>query len=194
MSTERASLDGLETYQRVSQGCIVSRWPVRSMTIWCLEASIARKGRSVGGKRLSPRRHIILLAGLFQIRLQFPIDDLMDKSGIVHDCEMGTLADVHLQTQVGETSPAQRVVARHIGIALCREARNWNFPWRFAHELVVGRHLKFGAHDRQYQLPQFGVTEQLVRRLNIEMANELGEHIIGLRVSRQADAKFRQLQ
>src|SRR5215469_2625933 len=102
MSTERASLDGLETYQRVSHGCIVSRW-----------------------------HHIILLAGLIQIRLHLPIDDLMDERDIVHDCEMGTLADVHLQTRVGETSPAQCVVARHIGIALRREARNWNFPWRF---------------------------------------------------------------
>src|SRR5262249_16180457 len=142
----------------------------------------------------SPRCLAGAAAEKIRTGLQLPINDLMDESDIVHDCEMGTLADVHLQTQVGETSPAQCVVARHIWIALRREARNWNFPWRFAHESIVARHLKFGAHDRQYQLPQFGVTEQLFRRLNIEMANEFGEHIIGLRVSRKADAKFRQLQ
>jgi hypothetical protein len=98
MSTERASLDSLETYQRVSHDCIVSRWPVRSMTIWCLQASVARKGGSAGGKQLSPRRHIILMAGLIQIRLQFPIDDVVHEGSVVHHSEMGTLPDMHLQT------------------------------------------------------------------------------------------------
>jgi hypothetical protein len=91
-------LDGLETYQRVSHGCIVSRRPVRSMTIWCLLASVARKGGTAGGKQLSPRRHIILLAGLIQIRLQFPIDDVVYERHIIHHSEMGTLPDMHLQT------------------------------------------------------------------------------------------------
>ena len=80
------------------------------------------------------------------------------------------------------------------GIAFRREAGDRDLPGRLGHELVIARHLKFRAHDRQHQLPQFRLTEKPVRRMNIEMANELGEYIIGLRVGRQADAEFRQLQ
>ena len=86
------------------------------------------------------------------------------------------------------------MLARYIGIAFSRKTGDRNFPRRFAHELVVGRHLKFGAHDRQHQTPQFGVTEKLLRRLNIEMANKLGEHIVRLCVGGKTDAEFRQLQ
>ena len=39
-----------------------------------------------------------------------------------------------------------------------------------------------------------GLAEELVRRLNIEMADELREHVIRLGMGRQADAEFRELQ
>jgi hypothetical protein len=38
--------------------------------------------------------------------LQLAIDDFVDEGHIVHDREMGALANVDLQTRIGETAPA----------------------------------------------------------------------------------------
>ena len=38
------------------------------------------------------------VAGEVGTVVQLPIDDIVDERDIVHDCEMGTLADVDLQT------------------------------------------------------------------------------------------------
>src|SRR5258708_31294062 len=103
---------------------------------------------------------------------------------------MGTFADMHLQTRIGETSPAQRVVARNVWIAFCRETRDRNDPRRLAYELVVGRHLKFGAPDRQHHTPHFGVTETLLRPLNIEISNKLDDQILPLCAAGMTEPHF----
>src|SRR5258708_39731553 len=87
-----------------------------------------------------------------------------DIAGRARRISDGDRLPIRARTAMGNSN----YVLRGIGIALCREARNWNFPWRFAPELVVGRHLKFGAHDRQYQLPPFGVTRSEERRVGKE--------------------------
>src|SRR6266487_2903965 len=122
-----------------------------------------------------------LVSWLIQTRLQFAVDDIMNEGHVVYHREMCAFPDVHLQARIGEASPTQRMFARYIGIALRRETRDRDFPWRFAHELVVARHLKFGAHDRQHQLPQLGIIEELLRRLDVEMANKLAEDVVGLK-------------
>ena len=118
----------------------------------------------------------------------------MDEGHVLDHGEMGALPDMNLQPRIGEATPAERMVAGDVRVVEARETGNRNIPRGLFDEIIVEGHLEFRADHRQHQLPQLGVIEQLLGRLDVEMADELGENVVGLSIWRKMNSKFRQLE
>src|SRR5262245_56579681 len=124
------------------------------------------------------------------MRPQFLVNNLMDEPDVFDDGKVGTGPNMDLQPRIGEPSPAKGMAPRHVWITACGETGNRYLPRRLGRKLVVVGHPKFGPYNREHQVAQFDIVEQLLSGLDVEMPDQSSDHIIWLVIRRQIDAEL----
>ena len=110
---------------------------------------------------------------------EFTVDHALDEGSVVNHREMRALPDMDLEPRVSEISPAERMAPRDIRIVARRKAGDGNIPRRLVFIFIVAGHPELRADDRKHDTAQFWIVEQLLGGLDIEVADDPAEYVVG---------------